>query len=282
MAKNEPQSKYELLVNIANEIIGKYILGQKGLKIYNQIELARCVKLAEANKVGDYAIYYFIKALESLIKGKYDKALGFFEKTMKLPHSHESIPANYAITLLVLGKVIEAKLVLDKFLEENNKPELKVNAFISVFQQFLILSLDDSLTSDLKGIDDKYVYRSKQALKMKSDLSCINISPSEYQDFSTFLASFIFEETRQGFNPRFELDIEKQSLIVEVFLDVNLNEVRYLNSAFSSKYIDYILSEERSNLLGKFVVFFRQNKNRIDGTKNPEDLYNSFNEELSL
>ena len=89
------------------------------------------------------------------------------------------------------------------------------------------------------------------------------------------------KRTRQQFIPRFSIDNGlDRHLKIEVFLNINTQEAAELNSEFTTYFVDYIFDKERHDLSGKFLVFFKQQKSRYDGTESPDALYLGINEEL--
>ena len=117
--------------------------------------------------------------------------------------------------------------------------------------------------------------------RIKNDIYEIDVSSDEYTEFMKQLELFVFVKTRQM--AAYRLSIENgldRYLKIEIFLDINADEASYLNSEFTTYFVDYVFEKDRHDLLGKFVVFFKQNESRNDGTENSNALYLGMNEEL--
>ena len=283
MTTRQPKTKADALADTANIMLDKYFHNQRNICTHNKRELASILDSAEDNKKADYALFHFIKALRYVVLGNFKEAVNSYEATLRIPHSHLGIISNYATTLIILGKPERAKEVIIKCLNETFHSVLSLEYFANIIELYLLSTLDENLMQHTGNMKDTILDKYLNILELKSDLTEIDISIRDYQEFTAILIKFVFDKTRQIYQPRFSVDngLDKQ-LNIEVFLDINSEEASYLDSEFKDTYLDYVFDNERYDLLGKFVVFFRQKKNRKDGTKNPEAFYLGMNKELAV
>ncbi|AAZ19964.1 hypothetical protein Psyc_2117 [Psychrobacter arcticus 273-4] len=281
MTTRQPKTEADVLAETANLILDKYFHNQKNICTYDKIELARMLGLAEDNKKSDYALFHFIKALRYVVLGNFNEAINSYEATLRIPNSHAGILSNYATTLIILGELEQAKEMLIKCLNETDDGVSNLEYFANIIELYLLSTLDETLLQHAGNMKDSTLDKYSNILKLKTDINKIDISIQDYQEFTGVLIKFIFDKTRQIYQPRFSIDngLDRQ-LNIEAFLNINPEEASYLNTEFRNQYLDYIFDNERHDLLGKFVVFFRQNKNREDGTEKPKAFYLGTNREL--
>ena len=280
MAPRQPKTKEKALNSLVNEIIEGHLLDQKGIVTVNNFALQGFLKRAEENKEGGLDSYYLVKALVNVIKGRLSTAEGEFEKALRLSPNNPVILINYSVVLRLLNKNNEANKILIKVIKEfkfvessmlnnilfNSIPDLETK-YIQELAQYLE-------TDQMNGVIDNLI-------SLKKDLQEIDISLSEFQEVINLLRSMVNRLTRQQFIPRFSINNGlDRNLKIEVFLDVNVDEASYLNTEFTTYFVDYIFDNDRHDLSGKFLVFFKQQKSRYDGTENPDALYLGMNEEL--
>jgi len=280
MAPRQPKTKEKALNSLVNEIIEGHLLDQKGIVTVNNFALQGFLKRAEENKEGGLDSYYLVKALVNVIKGRLSTAEGEFEKALRLSPNNPVILINYSVVLRLLNKNDEANKILIKVIKEfkfvessmlnnilfNSIPDLETK-YIQELAQYLE-------TDQMNGVIDNLI-------SLKKDLQEIDISLSEFQEVINLLRSMVNRLTRQQFIPRFSINNGlDRNLKIEVFLDVNVDEASYLNTEFTTYFVDYIFDNDRHDLSGKFLVFFKQQKSRYDGTENPDALYLGMNEEL--
>lgn len=280
MAPRQPKTKEEALNSLVNQIIEGHLLDQEGIVTVNNFVLQGFLKRAEENKEGGLDSYYLVKALVNVIKGRLSIAEGEFEKALRLSPNNPFILINYSVVLRLLNKNDEA-----------NKLLLKVTKEFKFFENSM---LNNILFNSIPELETKYLQELAQYLEtdqmnsvinnlisLKRDLQEIDISLSEFEEVVSLLRSMVNRLTRQQFIPRFSINNGlDRNLKIEVFLDVNVDEASYLNTEFTTHFVDYIFDNDRHDLLGKFMVFFKQQKSRYDGTENPDALYLGMNEEL--
>lgn len=281
MTTRQPKTEAAILAETANLILDKYFHNQKNICTYDKVELTRMLRLAEANKKSDYALFHFIKALRYVVLGNFNEAINSYEATLRIPNSHAGILSNYATTLIILGELEQAKEMLIKCLNKTDDTVSNSEYFANIIELYLLSTLDETLLQHAGNIKGSSLDRYSNILKLKTDITKVDISIQDYQEFTGILIKFIFDKTRQIYQPRFSIDdgLDRQ-LNIEAFLNINSDEALYLNTEFRNQYLDYIFDNERHDLLGKFVVFFRQNKNREDGTEKPKAFYLGTNREL--
>lgn len=284
MTTRQPKTKAEVLNDISNEILDKYLEGVTGLCEFKERSFKKYLEQAEKNKTGSFATYHYILALIYTAQHKYESAYKKYKVALNLNAYDIPTLNNFATLLVNMNKYDEAFEVLDKLITDYN-----VN-IESTFNNIIKISLRTLDSSYLNRFSDNklaFIYF-EDTLKVKpqlndlrNDIQEIGILVKEYTEYLEFLSKFVLEKTNQTFYPRFSIDngLDKQ-LNIEVFLDINSEEASYLDSEFRNLYLDYVFDNELHNLLGKFVVFFRQCKNRYDGTKNPDALYLGMNTEL--
>lgn len=281
MTTRQPKTEADILAETANLILDRYFHNQKNICTYDKVELARMLRIAEANKKSDYALFHFIKALRYVVLGNFNEAINSYEATLRIPNSHAGILSNYATTLIILGELEQAKEMLIKCLNKTDDAVSNSEYFANIIELYLLSTLDETLLQHAESIKASSLDKYSNILKLKADITKIDISIQDYQEFTGILIKFIFDKTRQIYQPRFSIDdgLDRQ-LNIEAFLNINSDEALYLNTEFRNQYLDYIFDNERHDLLGKFVVFFRQNKNREDGTEKSKAFYLGTNREL--
>lgn len=284
MTTRQPKTKEEVLNDISNEILNNYLEGASGLCKFSKREFNKYLKQADVNKSGDFAMFHYIHALIYTVQHKYESAREKYIAALRINPSNVAVLNNYAALLIDLCCYDEAFEIVNKLINL-----YKLNGDVTI-NSLIRLSVRTLSTSYLDGFSEEKVTPENNQIKFKlseqitaleKDIQEIGISNKEYTEYFEFLSKFILNETNQTFHPRFSIDngLDRQ-LNIEVFLDINSEEASYLDSEFRSLYLDYIFDNERHNLLGKFVVFFRQKKNRYDGTENLEALYLGMNKEL--
>lgn len=280
MAPRQPKTKEEALNFLVNEIIEGHLLDQKGIVTVNNFTLRGFLKRAEENKEGGLDSYYLAKALINVIQGRLNNAEEEFKKALRISPNNPFILINYSVALRLLNKNDDASKLLIKVIKD--------------FDFFENNMLNNILFNSIPELETKYLQEVTQYLKidkmngviddlisLKSDLQEIDISLSEFQEVIGLLRSMVNRLTRQQFIPRFSIDNGlDRHLKIEVFLNINTEEAAELNSEFTTYFVDYVFDKDRHDLMGKFLIFFKQQASRYDGTENPDDLYLGMNEEL--
>lgn len=280
MAPRQPRTKEEALNFLVNEIIEGHLLDQKGIVTVSDFTLRGFLRRAEENKEGGLDSYYTAKALINVIQGRLSAAEGDFKKALRISPNNPFILINYSVALRLLNKSDEASKILIKVIKDFNFFE------DSMLSNILFNSIPELETKYLQevtqylGIDEMNVVINSFIL-LKKELQEIDISLSEFQEVMGLLRSMVNTLTRQQFIPRFSINNGlDRNLKIEVFLNVDGDEASYLNTEFTTYFVDYVFDNDRHDLMGKFLVFFKQQKSRYDGTENPDALYLGMNEEL--
>lgn len=280
MAPRQPRTKEEALNFLVNEIIEGHLLDQKGIVTVSDFTLQGFLRRAEENKEGGLDSYYTAKALINVIQGRLSAAEGEFKKALRISPNNPFILINYSVALRLLNKNDEASKILIKVIKD--------------FNFFEDSMLSNILFNSIPELETKYLQEVAQYLEidemnvvinsfilLKKDLQEIDISLSEFQEVMGLLRSMVNTLTRQQFIPRFSINNGlDRNLKIEVFLNVDGDEASYLNTEFTTYFVDYVFDNDRHDLMGKFLVFFKQQASRYDGTENPDALYLGMNEEL--
>ena len=282
MSIRPKKSKQEVLSNVLGNIIDEFFSKQRGIVVpATNIILKDYLKKADENKEGAPSIYYLIKALAEMAKGNIQAAGKFCSNATRLDPNHPTIMSNYATILYLLGRHEEVKEIVKKLFDEKNVSPKGDGAAITNLMHSSLVTLDTSyyessnVISTINGWNDIVDY----IKRIKNDI--YDVSSDEYTEFMKQLELFVFVKTRQM--AAYRLSIENgldRYLKIEIFLDINADEASYLNSEFTTYFVDYVFEKDRHDLLGKFVVFFKQNESRNDGTENSNALYLGMNEEL--
>jgi|26BtaG_2_1085354.scaffolds.fasta_scaffold04969_3 hypothetical protein len=280
MAILKPKTKEDALDNISNEILDKYLLNKSGLHAFSECELKKYLDKAEDNKAGNYATYHYIHALVYTVKYQYKNAEYSYKVALQNDSSDLTILSNYTTLLIEMNKYAEAyEIAKDLIRHHKFYKEALMNNLYRIALSTLELSYLEDFADDEIVIG--YLKGTEEFLRLREDLSSIEVSVSEYTEFMELLSKFVLQETRQNFRPRFSIDNGlDRNLKIELFLDINADEAVYLDSKFTDFFVDYVFDNNRHDLLGKFVIFFRQDKNRYDGTEDPEALYLGVHEEI--
>lgn len=280
MAPHQPRTKQDVLMDIARNIVGTSLEGQSGLYSINRLKIRGYLKEAEKNKDGNYAYYHYICALISTVEGKLKQAKYSYCVALKNDSNNVVILGNYATLLVDMEEYEEAKTILEKLVMELN---FYAPSVINSICRVALNTLDADFLN--KFMDNEAASEEMDLVthleKLKRDIDLISISLEEYTEFLGLVSSFVLQHTRQNISPRFSINNGlDRNLKIEVFLDVNGDEMSYLNRAFTTYFVDYIFDNDRHDLSGKFLVFFKQQASRYDGTENPDALYLGMNEEL--
>lgn len=280
MAPRQPMTKQDVLINLARDIVSTSLEGQSGLYSINRLKIQGCLNKAEKNKTGDYAYYHYIRALVSTVEGKLKEAKYSYCVALKNDSNNVVILGNYATLLVDMKEYEEAKFVLEKLvLELNFYAPSVINSICRIALNTLDTDFFNKITGNEIAAEDVDLVRDLE--KLKEDIDLIYISLEEYTEFLGLVSSFTLYHTRQNLAPRFSINNGlDRNLKIEVFLNVNADEASYLNMEFTTYFVDYVFDNDRHDLLGKFIVFFKQEKSRYDGTENPDALYLGMNEEL--
>lgn len=280
MTPTEPKTKHDILIDISNNIVNENLEKQTGLCFVDNSVLKEYLDVAEKNKTGSYADYHYIKALVHTVKGNLKEAKRSYSVAIQNDSHNPVILGNYATLLIDMHEYDNAKIILEKLILDLKLDSSTVWYSVfrialntlnpSIFNEFFEMekiTLDTNLTNEIS--------------KLKEDISYIDISTKEYTEYIEMLSSFVLCKTRQNFQPRFSINkgLEK-NLTIEVFLDINQDQASDLNTEFTTHFVNFVFEKGNYELLGKFLVYFKQKKNRNDGSDNPDALYIGMNEEL--
>ena len=280
MAPRQPRTKQDVLMDIARNIVGTSLEGQSGLYSINRLKIRGYLKEAEKHKDGDYAYYHYICALISTVEGKLKQAKHSYCVALKNNSSNVVILGNYVTLLVDMEEYEEAKTILEKLVVESN---FYAPSVVNSLCRIALNTLDNDFLNKFTGSEaaSEDMDLATHLEKLKRDIDLISISLEEYTEFLGLVSSFVLQHTRQNISPRFSINNGlDRNLKIEVFLDITADESSYLNAEFTTYFVDYVFDNDRHDLLGKFIVFFKQEKNRYDGTENPDALYLGMNEEL--
>lgn len=280
MAPIQPQKKEQILTEVANDIIDKYYSQNVGLYKANKPQLQEYLSRADNNKDGNYAIYHLIKALVHGANSRYEDARESYLAALKLNPNSVPILGNYVTLLVDMNRYKEAYELISVLIKNHKLVDVVV---VDGLYRMALNTLDISYFEDFSKYPDiiNPLEITKQLIELKKDIKKIDISLQEYTEVMTLVSQFVLENTRQSFNPRFSIcNGLDRHLMIEVFLDVNLQQASFLNLEFTTILLDHIFENNRHKLLGKFVLFFKQKNNRYDGNENHNNLYLGINEEL--
>lgn len=280
MTPHQPRTKQDVLTDIARDIVSTSLEDQSGLYSMNRLRIRGYLKGAERNKDGDYAYYHYICALISTVEGKLKQAKHSYCVALKNSSNNVVILGNYATLLVDMEEYEEAKTILEKLVMESN---FYAPSVINSIRRIALNTLDADFLNKFTGgkADAEDTDLIMHLEKLKEDIDIISISLEEYTEFLGLVSSFALQHTRQNIDPRFSVNNGlDRNLKMEVFLDVNGDEASYLNTEFTTYFVDYVFDNDRHDLMGKFLVFFKQQASRYDGTENPDALYLGMNEDL--
>ncbi len=280
MAPRQPRTKQDILIDIARDIVSTSLESQSGLYSINKLKIRGYLNEAEKSKAGDYAYYHYIRALISTVEGKLKEAKYSYCMALKNDSNNVVILGNYATLLVDMEEYEEAKIVLEKLVVDSSfyAPSV-INSICRIALNTLDTDFLNKFTVGKADAEDTDLIMHLE--KLKEDIDLISISLEEYTEFLGLVSSFVLQHTRQNINPRLSVNNGlDRNLKIEVFLSVDGNEASYLNTEFTTYFVDYVFDNDRHDLLGKFIVFFKQEKSRYDGTENPDILYLGVNEEL--
>lgn len=280
MASRQPRTKEEILTDIINNIVGTSLENQSGIYSINRLKIRGYLNEAEKNKAGGYADYHYIRALISTVEGKLKDAKYSYSVALKNEPNNLVILGNYVTLLVDMNEYEEAKAILEKLMLES---KLYDSSVINSICRIALNTLDTDFLKKFTG--NKVATEDTDLVmhldKLKEDIDLISISLEEYTEFLGLVSSFVLKHTRQNLSPRFSVNNGlDRNLKIELFLNINGDEASYLNTEFTSYFVDYVFDNDRHDLLGKFMVFFKQQASRYDGTENPDALYLGMNEEL--
>lgn len=280
MAPRAPKTKEQVLLGLVEDTVKSYFHQQKGISAVSKDHLSRILEKAEHNKQGSYSAYYLIKALVNIAEGNYAQAEANCENASRLAPDDVVILANYSTILLRNYKFSEAKNILLTLV--NKFKDYKSNAVISNIFILPLLTLDTDFMKNLDDVLDDGWHEYQDAIdQLAEDINAVDISKHDYVEFMKVLDNFVNLKTRQPLMARFSIENGlSQNLMIEVFLEVTPQEAVYLTSEFEEVFMNYAIENERYDLLGKILVFFKCNTSRDDGRDDPKELYLGMNEEL--
>lgn len=280
MAPLQPKTKHDLLIDIGNDIVETYLEKQTGIYSVNNLRMQKYLSDAEKNKTGSYANFHYIHALVHTVKGELQDAKRSYFIALQNDSHNAAILGNYATLLVDMHRYNDAKDILERLIVELR---LHDETVMNSAYRIALSTLDFSFFSRFK--DNKMLTLRSDLINeisnLKEDIGRVDISIGEYKEFIKLLSSFVLSKTRQSFQPRFSINNGlDRNLVVEVFLDVNLDQASNLNSEFTTHFVKNVFDNGNYELLGKFLVFFKQKESRYDGSEHPDSLYVGMNEEL--
>lgn len=280
MAPHQPRTKQDVLMDIARNIVKTSLEDQSGLYSIDRVKMRGYFKEAEKHKAGDYAYYHYICALISTVEGKFEKAKHSYCVALDNDSKNVVILGNYATLLVDMKEYEEAKIILEGLVVKSN---LYARSIINSICRIAINTLDSDFLNKFMDTEaaSEEMNLATHIERLKKDIGMISISLEEYTEFLGLVSTFALQKTRQNINPRFSINNGlDRNLKIEVFLDINADESSHLSTEFTTYFVDYVFDKDRHDLLGKFMVFFKQEESRYDGTENPDALYLGMNEEL--
>lgn len=287
MVTRQPQNKEQILIGVANDLIHS-LHAQKGLISFDNTALKNSKRIADKNKEGDFALYYCVLSLIETTKANFTEAKRLYDNAMKIDQGRMDILPNYVSLLYRLSELEQTVERATEYLKTNKSCD---TTFIKlVYSSFFLLQSAPLITQSKEFIpcspNGKDLLETSKELIMiidqiKIDIESIDISVKEYSEFMALLNKFYSMKSHAEFD--FRISIKNgldQYLKMEVFIDVNVEDIVKLNSEFDSFFIDYAIEQDSLDMLGKFLVAFKLKNSRYDGTENPESLYIGVNEEM--
>lgn len=297
MAPRQPRTNEQAIDEIRNQIISKYLeTSTAGLINLNDFFLnssERRLKDLKPTNANDFTSYYATLAILEAAKGRFSRAKELYLKSINLNLDSNAHLSNYN-TILTRGCDFEEaqKDIENHFLKGGEKYDLLFNLYICNlrnlnFETFNLfyneIRFKDVLSKKTKKDLELLYDFSLQLQTMSDDLATINVSTAMFSEFFNILYGYHAKKVYDQFNVRFQIENDdEQYVIVEVFVKASVSDLVALTTQFEDTLVKYAVKHERSDILSKFLVYYKSKEMTQEEFDDRSKIYLGMNEGLVI
>lgn len=297
MAPRQPRTNEQAIDEIRNQIISKYLeTSTAGLINLNDFFLnssERRLKDLKPTNANDFISYYATLAILEAAKGRFSRAKELYLKSINLNLDSNAHLSNYN-TILTRGCDFEEaqKDIENHFLKGGEKYDLLFNLYICNlrnlnFETFNLfyneIRFKDVLSKKTKKDLELLYDFSLQLQTMSDDLATINVSTAMFSEFFNILYGYHAKKVYDQFNVRFQIENDdEQYVIVEVFVKASVSDLVALTTQFEDTLVKYAVKHERSDILSKFLVYYKSKEMTQEEFDDRSKIYLGMNEGLVI
>ena len=297
MAPRQPRTNEQAIDEIRNQIISKYLeTSTAGLINLNDFFLnssERRLKDLKPTNANDFISYYATLAILEAAKGRFSRAKELYLKSINLNLDSNAHLSNYN-TILTRGCDFEEaqKDIENHFLKGGEKYDLLFNLYICNLRNLNIetfnlfyneIRFKDVLSKKTKKDLELLYDFSLQLQTMSDDLATINVSTAMFSEFFNILYGYHAKKVYDQFNVRFQIENDdEQYVIVEVFVKASVSDLVALTTQFEDTLVKYAVKHERSDILSKFLVYYKSKEMTQEEFDDRSKIYLGMNEGLVI
>lgn len=299
MTSRQPQTKEQAIYDIRSQILARYLdINNTGLinpKDFFLRNAERQLKNFNLNdfSVSDFIAYYSTLALLEAAKGRLPQAKEIYLKAIKLKIDINNHFSNYNNIVVRSCDFEEAQQAIEEHFErDGDKYDLLFNLYSCCLRKLNFRSFNEMYskvyakdilskkTKEELGILYEY---SVQLELMAEDLKHINIDIDMFSEFFDILYGFHVGKVYDQFNTRFQIEnSDEQYLVVEVFVNVSTADAVALTIQFEDRLVKYAAKHERSEILSKFLVYYKNKEMTQEEIDDRINIYLGINEDLVI
>lgn len=299
MAPRQPQTKEQAIDEIRNEIISRYLesstvglINPDDFFLISAERRLKNLKPSQSN-ANEFISYYAALALLEAAKGRFFQAKELYLKAIKLKIDSSEHLSNYNNILMRTCDFKQAQSDIESHFEKNGeKYDLLFNLYTCCLRNLDFRSFNQ-IYNDIRSkdvfskqtkIDLEILYDfSLQLQDMVDDLSTINVSTNTFSEFFDILYGFHAKKLYDQFNVRFKIENDdEQYIIVEVFVKASISESVALTIQFEDTLVKYAIKNERSDILSKFLVYYKSKEMTQEEFNDRSNIYLGMNEDLVI
>lgn len=295
MAPRMPQTKEQAINQIRNQIISKYlhssVAGPIKLNDFFLISAERQLKKLKPNSsnLNDFISYYAALAILEAAKGRFIQAKDLYLKAINLNLNSNDYLSNYNNILMRSCNFEEAQECIENhFAKGGEKYDLLFNLYTCGLRNLNFESFKkvynevrskDVFSEDTKiDLDVLYSF-ALQLQPMTEDLATISVSVNMFSEFFDILYGYHAKKVYDQFNIRFQIENDdEQYVIVEVFVKASIAESVALTVQFEDTLVKYAVKHGRSDILSKFLVYYRSRELDQEELDDRSKIYLGMNE----
>lgn len=299
MAPRQPRTKDQAVDEIRNQIISKYLetstagpINPNDFFLISAERRLKDLKPTSAN-ANDFISYYATSAILEAAKGRFNRAKELYLKAINLTLDSNIHLSNYNTILTRNCDFEEAqKDIEDHFVKGGEKYDLLFNLYTCNLRSLNFESFNlfyneirskDVLSKKTKSDLDLLYSFSRQLQFIPDDLATINVSTEMFSEFFDVLYGFHAKNLYDQFNVRFRIENEdEQYVIVEVFVKASTAESVALTVQFEDTLVKYAVKHERSDILSKFLVYYKSKEMTQEEFDYRSNIYLGMNEGLVM
>lgn len=260
-----PKTQEEVLTDLIGEVVSAISQAAKlGTLDIDNFFVKRVLLQAEKIKQANWSIYYELLAYIEMYKRNFKKANQYLDNALKLNSSNITALVNRQRILMNLGCFDE----VEKWILENYRyNDIDLYSAQSMFH-IAVANLD--FTNFMKYYDNSYnklslIMDVKEIAnhfpnydELAKDIECIGLNKALFKQAMIFIYTFHRQITHEAYQPYFKIDTSDiPTLIVEMFLNIDVDTAIELTSNFEEAFVDFALEQDNMDLLRKFSVFIK-------------------------